>query len=462
MKPREREITRRFFLKNSAAAAAATTLTAEAMGAPSIQPATGANDKIRVGFIGVGNRGTQLLQGFMVQPDCQVAALCDVYEPYLARDRSRVDPEILRTLEGYVPRMGERFESPVARHTDFRRLLEQKDIDAVVIATPDHWHAIQTIAALEAGKDVYVEKPLTITIPEGRKMVEAQQRAGRVAQVGLHRRSSALYRQMRGLIHEGKIGPVSIARAYRTSNMVPNGIGKYPDANPPKGLDWDVWLGPRAMRPFRYSIAPYKFRWWQDYSSQMGNWGVHYCDAMRWVLGEEAPVAITAHGGKYLVDDDRTIPDTMEVIFEFASGRLMVFGQYEACGSRPLANGEIEFCGTLGNLYPGTEARGYRILPSGRGQFQNPSGRIEAQEIAPTDGDLTHQHIRNFLDCVKSRAKCNCDLETGLRSTSFAHLANLAMATRSRIEWDPIKERVTNNEKLNKSLQYEYRAPWKL
>ncbi len=447
-------ISRRSFLRNSAAAAAATTLAPEA--------STRASDKIRVGFIGVGNRGSQLLEGFMAQPDCQVAALCDVYEAYLSRDRAQVDPEILRSVQGYVPRMGEQFGSHVARHKDFRRLLEQKDIDAVVIATPDHWHAIQTIMALEAGKDVYVEKPLTVTIPEGRKMVEAQRRSGRVAQVGLHRRSSNLYRQVCDLVRNGKIGRVGVARAYRTSNMFPNGIGKYPDAPPPQGLDWDQWLGPRATRPYRYSLAPYKFRWWQDYSSQMGNWGVHYCDAMRWVLDEEAPVAVTAHGGKYLVDDDRTIPDTMEVTFEFASGRLMVFGQYEACDSRPLPNGEIEFCGTLGNLYPGTEARGYKILPSGKGQFQKPAGKIEPQDIAPTDGDLTHQHIRNFLDCVKSRSKCNCDLETGHRSTSFAHLANLALATRSRIEWDPKNERVTNNEQANQMLDYQYRPPWKL
>ena len=447
-------ISRRCFLTHSAAAAAATTVSAR----------TGARaaEKIRVGFIGVGNRGTQLLPGFLAQNDCQVAALCDVYEPYLARDRAQVDPEILRSVEGHAPKMGERFETPVARYKDFRRLLEQKDIDAVVIATPDHWHAIQTIMALEAGKDVYVEKPLTVTIPEGRKMVEAQRRSGRVVQVGLHRRSSKLYRQVHDLVRAGKIGRVSVARAYRVSNMFPNGIGRYPDAAPPKGLDWDMWLGPRAARPFRYSIAPYKFRWWQDYSSQMGNWGVHYCDAMRWVLDEEAPVAVTAHGGRYLVDDDRTIPDTMEVAFEFASGRVMVFGQYEACDSRPLPSGEIEFCGTLGNLYPGTEARGYRILPSGKGQFQKPAGKIEAQEIAPMDGDLTHQHIRNFLDCVKSRGKCNCDLETGHRSTSFAHLANLALATRSRIEWDAKNERVTNDERANRLLDYEYRAPWRL
>ena len=140
----------------------------------------------------------------------------------------------------------------------------------------------------------------------------------------------------------------------------------------------------------------------------------------------------------------------------------MVFGQYEACNSKPLASGEIEFCGTLGNLYPGEEARGCRILPSSKGQFQQVDKRIEAQGFAAMDGDLTHQHVRNFLDCVKSRAKCNCDLETGHRSTSFAHLANLAMATRSRLEWDAARERITNNEKANQLLDYQYRSPWQI
>ena len=463
MQTEEHAITRRSFLKHSAAAAAGGTFAVETTGAPSIQKGSGANDKIRVGFIGVGNRGSQLLEGFMVQKDCQVAALCDVYEPYLARDKAQVDPGILESLgEDRVPRMGEVFDPPPVRYKDFRRLLEQKDIDAVVIATPDHWHAIQTIAALEAGKDVYVEKPLTVTIPEGRKMVQAGKRYGRITQVGLHRRSSNLYRHLHTLIQQGKIGRVSVARAYRISNMFPNGIGTYPDSSPPKGLDWDMWLGPRAMRPFRYSIAPYKFRWWQDYSSQMGNWGVHYCDAMRWVLDEEAPVSVSAHGGKYQVQDDRTIPDTLEVTFEFASGKLMVFGQYEACDSRALQTGEIEFCGTLGSLYPGTEAQGCKILPSERGQFQKPVARVEPQEIARMDGDLTHQHIRNFLDCVKSRTQCNCDLETGHRSTTFAHLANLALATRSRIEWDAKNERITNNEQASRLMDYEYRAPWKI
>jgi predicted dehydrogenase len=449
---------------NSTAATLGAALGSGTLAAPAVSTGGSANEKIRVGFIGVGNRGTQLLQGFLAQKDCQVVALCDVYEPYLARDRSRVDPEILKSVgEGLVPKMTEAFEGPVARYSDFRRLLEQKDIDAVVVATPDHWHAIQTITAFQAGKDVYVEKPLTITIPEGRKMVEAEHRYSRVAQVGLHRRSSKLYQHLHELVQQGKIGKVSVARAYRVSNMFPKGIGQYPDRPAPQGFDWDMWLGPRAWRSYRYSLAPYKFRWWQDYSSQMGNWGVHYCDAMRWVLDEQAPSAITAHGGKFGVEDDRTIPDTLEVTFEFASGRLIHFAQYEACDSSPLLSGEIEFCGTMGVLYPGAEARGCKLVPSKRGQFQqNAASRVEAQEMAPMDGDLTHQHIRNFLDCVRSRQKCHCDLETGHRSTSFAHLANLALMTRSRLEWDAAQERVTNHEKANQLLDYEYRAPWKL
>ena len=363
MSKQNSSLTRRAFLINSAAVAAGTALTSEITAAPAIQSSSSSGDKIRVGFIGVGNRGSQLLQGFLDQKDCQVIALCDVYEPYLARDRSRVDPEIVKSIgDGLVPRMGERFEGEVSRHKDFRRLLEQKDIDAVVIATPDHWHALQTIAALEAGKDVYVEKPLTATIPEGRKMVQAQQRTGRVVQVGLHRRSSRLYDHLHSLIQQGKIGKVSAARAYRVSNMSPKGIGQFPDAEPPQGLDWNMWLGPRAWRAFRYNIAPYKFRWWQDYSSQMGNWGVHYCDAIRWMLDEEAPAAVSAHGGKFALDDDRTIPDTLEVTFEFASGRALHFAQYEASDLAPLP-GEIELCGTLGSLYPGADLVEFINLP---------------------------------------------------------------------------------------------------
>jgi len=225
MNESQEKSTRRRFLRNSALTAAGVTLGFNPVGAPVAKPAFGANEKIRVGFIGVGNRGTQLLRGFLTQDDVEVAALCDVYEPYLARDYSKVDKKLADSLGGRVPKMTEKLGSSVARYKDFRRLIERKDIDAVVIATPDHWHAIQTIMACQAGKDVYVEKPLSITVVEGRKMVEAAKRYNRVVQVGLHRRSSQTYRQLARDVQAGKIGKVTVARAYRVSNMYPAGIG---------------------------------------------------------------------------------------------------------------------------------------------------------------------------------------------------------------------------------------------
>ena len=428
-------ITRRDFVKRTAAVAAGI---AAAGAGPR---AAGANERIRVGFIGVGNRGGQLLSATTPNPDVEIVALCDVYEPYLAKH-------------------AEKLGGSVARYGDFRRLLERDDIDAVFIATPDHWHAVQTIVACAAGKDVYVEKPLSITIVEGRRMVEAARRHNRVVQVGTHRRSSTLHSQLHGLIQSGTIGKVTVARCYRLSNMHPKGIGTDPDSDPPPGLDWNMWLGPRPMRPFNRNIAPYKFRWWQAYSSQIGNWGVHYFDAIRWMLDEEAPVSVSAHGGRFAVEDARDIPDTMEAIFEFASGRLMVFGQYEASGNPAMRSGEIELRGTLGTAYASEGA--FEIVPERGGQFQDPGLRMEPMSVRGTDGDLTRRHIRNFLDCIKSRERPNADVEIGHRSTTFALLGNIALATRSRIEWDPRRERVTNNAAANRLLQYEYRKPWKL
>jgi predicted dehydrogenase len=450
---------RRDFIKKSAGATG-TALGMAAMGAPVVKPVLGANDKIRMGFIGLGNRGSQLLNFFMPNPDVEVVALCDLYAPYLMRDRSRVDPRFFKEID-QVPKMGEVFSGNPDRYSDFRRILDRKDIDAVCIATPDHWHAIQTIMAVQAGKDVYVEKPLTATIVEGRKMVEAAQKADKVVQVGLNRRGNSLYQELAKVVKEGKIGKVSISRAYRINNMYPNGIGNAKPEAPPKDFDWDMWLGPRAFRPYQYNIAPYKFRWWKDYSTQMGNWGVHYMDAIRWLIGEEAPAAITARGGKYVLHDDRDIPDTMEVTFEMPSGSIIVFGIYEASSGEIIPGGEVELRGTSATLV--ANERGYKITPCKAGQFQDWKTVAEAVEKkAVKEGDSTATLIRNFLDCVKSRQQPWCPLEQGHRSTSFAHLANIALETKTRLLWDAKAERFTNSEKANQLLHYEYRKPWKL
>lgn len=237
------------------------------------------------------------------------------------------------------------------------------------------------ITACDAGKDVYVEKPLSITVHEGRRMVEAARRNNRVVQVGTHRRSSTMYTELADLVQSGKIGKVTVSRAYRLSNMYPAGIGKSEPSEPPPGLNWDMWLGPRPERPFQATIVPYKFRWWDIYSSQVANWGVHYLDAIRWLTGDLAPSSVCAMGGRYVVDDDRTIPDTMEVTFEFTSGRLASLGQYEASGNPMLRRGELEIRGTEGTLY--IDDKGYEIVPERGGQFQDPKPRMKPVQKVP-------------------------------------------------------------------------------
>ncbi|MDR2232637.1 MAG: Gfo/Idh/MocA family oxidoreductase [Tannerella sp.] len=460
------QTTRRDFIKKSTLLAAGVSLGAGVF--PASGKVLGANEKIRIGFIGVGNRGSQLLRLFMDNPDCEVAALCDVYEPYLLRNRDAVDPRYLKDLGGQIPRMGEQFPVKPALYKDWQKLIEDKSIDAVVIATPDHWHALQTIAAIKAGKDVYVEKPLTITIREGRKMVEAQAASKQVVAVGLNRRGNAVYQKLAKEIPAGKIGKVTVGRAFRVNDMFPDGIGRMSPEMPPKDFDWDSWLGPRAYRPYQYNIAPYKFRWWSDYSSQMGNWGVHFMDVIRWMMNERAPVAISAHGGKFAVNHDGDIADTMQVIYEFASGALVTFSIFEASGGGLFQQGEVELRGTKGTLT--ASESGYRITPNRPGQFQTWTTLMEAEELTRNDamladgssGDSTATLVRNFLDCVKSRQTPLCPLEEGHRSTSFAHLGNIALATGEKLRWDPERELFTNSAKANELLHYEYRSQWKM
>jgi len=448
-------INRRAFSQTAVKAATAATA------AMSLAPGRvlGANDRVQLGFIGVGNRGCQLLSGFLAHSDARVVALCDVYEPYLSGAYERLDPRFAG-LGKRIPRIA-KLDGDVARVKDFRVLLDRKDIDAVVIATPDHWHAIQMIAACKANKDVYVEKPLSITVAEGRAMVDAARKYDRIVQVGTHRRSSRMYAQLAEAIRSGAIGKVTVARAAFASNMATAGIGHAPPSEPPAGLDWDLWLGPRPYRPFQATIMPYKFRWWDLYSSQMANWGVHYFDLIRWLTGELAPESVSAHGGRYAVDDDRTIPDTSEAIFEHASKMLSLFSIHEANGQPMLGRGaEVELQGTLGTVYA-TNSR-YEIVAERGGAFQDPRPRRKGEVVKGTDGDLDQQAARDFLDYVKSRKRPLADVEEGHRSTTFAHLANIALAVRKRLEWDSTAERFTNCDEANQLLHYEYRKPWSL
>jgi predicted dehydrogenase len=402
-----------------------------------------ANDSIRLGFIGVGNRGSQLLKAFGEHADCQIIGVADAYAPYRDRARSQYGNQLVAV-------------------EDYRRLLDRKDIDAVVIATPDHWHAIQTITAMAAGKDVYIEKPLSITIHEGRKMVEAADKFDRVVQVGLHRRSMEIYHQLRRFLKQDGIGKITVSRAFRLNNMYPNGIGKLGPISPPAGLNWDLWLGPRPEQPYQDNIAPYKFRWWQRFSSQMGNWGAHYFDAIRWMLDVSAPQTVACLGGRFAVEDDRTIPDTAQAIFELPGGSLLTFGQYEASSNPAIRWGELEFRGTLGTVY--SSSTGYQVLEEMPGQFQKKGkrGKPAQVEIREPNHVATTKHARNFLDCIKTRDLTNCPMIEGHRSTTFSHLANISLATGSMLHWNSQAERCQNNDAANQLLHYEYRGGFEL
>jgi predicted dehydrogenase len=465
-----RKTTRRTFLAQTGVVSAGITLGVSPLSAASYNRIKGANEKIRVGFIGVGNRGSQLLQIFMEQPDVEIAALCDVYEPYITRDRSRVDPRFIKDRPGQIPDMGEKFPTAPEKYSDYRKLLENKTIDAVCIATPDHWHAIMTIDAIRAGKDVYIEKPLSKTIHEGRAMVNAGKNSKQIVTVGLNRRGAPTFQKLAKDIPAGKIGKVTFASACHVGNMFPDGIGKLKPENPPKDFNWDAWLGPRAFRPYQYNIAPYMFRWWEDFCNQISNQGVHYLDLIRWLLNENAPSSISTLGGKFAVDDDRTIPDTMQVTYEFASGSIATVKVLEASSGSFIPYGFIEMRGTRGTLY--TNENDYRIAPTAPGQFQSWDKLMDAEEYSIETKDRllkdnsylnsTANLIRNFLDCIKSRKEPLSTLETGQRSTSMAHMATISLITRQRLEWDQVNERFTNSEEANKLLHYEYRQPYKL
>jgi predicted dehydrogenase len=440
---------RRQFAKAGVAAGVLTALSAGRV--------LGANDRIRLGFIGLGNRGDQVLDAFLPHKDGQVVALCDLYKPYL---------DFAAAKAGGSPKL----------YTDYRKLLDNRDVDAVVICTPDHWHALQTIHACEAGKDVYVEKPLALCVAEGRKMVEAARKHKRVTQVGLHRRSSAFCREAAELVRKGGIGHVTVCRAFHVLNETPKGIGNPPDGDPPKDFDWEAWLGPAPKVPYNKNRAFYRFRWFYDYSGgQLTNFGVHYLNMIHWALGQNAPLAVTAIGGKFALADNREVPDTLEVLWHYPGNTLVTFSQYNATalpGGRPGA--EIEFRGTKGTLL--LTSRGYEVVPDvislNEVTARTPIDRAREKEYrkgakalieakkGTGDADTTH-HARNFLDCVKSRATTNCDVEVGHRDTTAAQIGNIAHKTKSYLEWDAKGERFTNSEAANKHLRYAYRAPYR-
>jgi predicted dehydrogenase len=444
-------MTRRDFARTATAAGVASATTAL-----SAARVPGANERVRLGFIGLGNRGDQVLTAFLEHKDAEVVALCDIYQPYLDFAAKKV---------GTNP----------GQFRDYRKLLERKDLDAVVICTPDHWHALQTVQACEAGKDVYCEKPLSLVVAEGRAMVAAARENKRVVQCGIQRMSSRYCQEAAELVRSGGIGKVTAVRCFHVQDEWPRGIGNPADEAPPEGFDWEAWLGPAPKRKYNRNRTFYRFRWFYDHSGgQLTNFGVHYLAQIHASLGVDAPLAVVALGGKFADFDNREVPDTLEVVWHYPGNTLVTFSQFNATGAPPAGKPcEIEFRGTKGTLYFRTN--GYEVVPEvltpnefvARTPLDREkergyrAGAKPALEGTRADGQIKDaDHARNFLDCVKSRKAPTCDVEYGHRCTTAALVAGIAHRTKSYLEWDAKAERCVNNPAANKLLTYRYREPY--
>ncbi len=390
-----------------------------------------ANEKVVLGFIGTGGRGQHLMRVSLGNPDVEIAAVCDVMEQRLA--------QAVQITGGKA-----------TPYKDFRRLLERKDLDAVFVTTPDHWHCIMTIAACEAGKDVYVEKPLGHNVAEGRAAVNAAKRFKRIVQHGTQQLSGQHYAEARDLIRSGALGKITHVRIWNVWNEAPDGIGNPPDTEPPPDIDYDLWLGPAPKRPFNPNrcYAPgYWFQW--DYSGgHMLAWAIHHIDTVHWVLGVTAPRMAVSTGGKYALKDNRTTPDTQDALLDY--GDFIVQASIYHANAHPIEGSwyGIAFYGTNGTMRLLRE--GFEIYPEG--------DRTRPLQRGGTPQD--EPHVRNFLDCVKSRKEPAAPIERGHWSTNAMHLANIALRTKRAVHWDSKQEKAVGDEEANRYLCRTYRKPW--
>jgi len=401
----------------------------------------GANDRIAAAFVGTGVMGTENLRA-AAGNGAQVVAVCDVYQPNLERAAAAA-----RSL-GQQPR----------EVKDFRDILKDPSIDVVCVSTPDHWHAFITVEACKAGKDVYVEKPVSVALNEGRIMVEAARKYNRVVQAGTWQRSGAHFQQACEIVRTGGIGKVTFCRSWIYANLPRTGIGAPPNSPPPPGLDWDLWLGPAPARPFnpnRFGVYPNAysyFRFFWDYAGgQLTDSGVHMIDILQMAFGDPMPQAVTALGGKFWFEDDTETPDTLQVAFEYPG----FLGSWEHRSNNTEATPArlmgVTFHGTLGTLY--CDRALYRVTP------EKGSG-IEPREMKRV-ADPHPLHWANFLECVRTRRRPNSDIETCFRSSAACLLGNAAYRSRRRLDWDE-QSQFARQPEARPFLYREYREPWKL
>ncbi len=405
----EKKTTRRGFIADSTRSAVAAGLT---LSAASWNQVLGANERVRLGVIGTGLRGGDVMSVFQKYPEVDVVALCDCYDQHLN--------QALQKTAGKAK-----------TYSDYRQLLDSKDVDAVLIATPDHWHTRMAIDAVHAGKDVYVEKPLTYTIEEGHAIIKAVRASNRVFQVGLQQRSGTHYLDAkRNIVDAGKLGKVTLVRTWWHGNAYhlrkPNFTEK------PAGLDWKAFLGPLKYREFN-AHQFYNWRAYLDFGGgQITDLFTHWIDVVHWFMDEDLPVSATAAGGVYHYKDGRTAPDTIHIQLEYPSNWIATFEATLVPGAR----GEgIEFNGTEGRLQ--IDRSGYTYLKQSP-RRATPVEPITQKRAAAT---LEEEHVKGFLECIKSRKTPASDVIGGHRSALASHLGKIAYIKKQRITFDPASER---------------------
>ena len=426
-------ITRRTFL-------AASTAAGLAISAPAVLGAQKNARKFRTALVGTGWWGMNILRTAIQSGDASVVAMCDV-------DLNQLDPAVadIEKLTSKAP----------ARYKDFRELLDNEKPEIVIVATPDHWHPLVTVAACNAGAHVYVEKPICHTIYEGRAMVKAARAADRAVQVGTHRRVSPHNMSAMRFLKDGKAGKIGMVRAFV---HYPGGPGApEPDSDPPPGLDWDFWCGPAPLRPFNKRMHPRGFRAFLDYANgTLGDWGIHWMDQILWWTEEKYPKMVCSTGGRHIKQDNTDAPDTQVVQFQFESFTAEWEHRQYAANNAEKHNIGCYFYGTSGTLHVGW-LDGLNFYPTDKGR--------EPMHVDPQLHEPDQQNIpelwADFLEAIQTGRRPVCDIEIGQRSTNMSLLGMLSLKLGRSVRWDGRKEVIVGDEEANKLLSRPYRAPWK-
>ena len=420
----ELQTNRRYFLATSMAGLAAS--------ASSKRVPASANEKVRIGVIGARGRGADLVSIFTKNEGFEIPVLCDV------------DSRVFSKAQNHL----EKANRPAAKiELDFRKILDDKSIDAIVVATPDHWHALMAVMGCQAGKHVYCEKPVSHNLVEGRRIVEASHKYNRVVQCGIQRRSSTSVKEAVDLVRSGVVGKVGMARAW-IHQIRPN-IGHGKPGEVPKGVDFDMWQGPAPDRPFIENRFHYNWHWfWNWGTGEIGNNGIHGVDVARWGLGVEGPTQVTSGGGKFVFDDDQEVPDTQIVTWEFPE-KCVIQWEHRMWSKHPTEGSGfgIAWYGDKGTMVIGD--KGWKI------EDLDPKAPALAKSEGPSKDGMT-AHVQNFLDCIKSGQKPNADIEIGHLSTRLCHLGNIAHRTGRKLTFDPASETFPGDPAANALLSREY------